>query len=195
MTERRLVEGLAPDELRANSRVTDVVVTELLTTSECEQVLGAITPDGWAEDRAKSVQSAGRSKRGQALPDVVREWIGPRLVERVGALNDLTWQFEIAGLEDPVRLYLYEGSDGGYIAAHSDLSARRSTRKLTFSVLLSPPDEFDGGDLVLLSGPVDGARTRGALTVFPSFTLHQVTPVTSGRRVAIVGWVIGPVFA
>jgi predicted 2-oxoglutarate/Fe(II)-dependent dioxygenase YbiX len=34
----------------------------------------------------------------------------------------------------------------------------------------------------------------GSLSVFPSYQLHEVTPVESGIRRALVGWVIGPKF-
>jgi PKHD-type hydroxylase len=59
--------------------------------------------------------------------------------------------------------------------------------KLTFSVLLSDPGDFQGGDLRFAMGSFPEARRQGAISLFPAFVLHQVTPVTSGRRVAVVG--------
>ena len=34
-------------------------------------------------------------------------------------------------------------------------------------------------------------RTQGSAVVFPSYQLHRVSPVTEGRRVSLVGWVMG----
>ena len=37
-------------------------------------------------------------------------------------------------------------------------------------------------------------RKRGFLTAFPSFSLHEVSPVTKGERYSLVGWITGPAF-
>jgi len=37
-------------------------------------------------------------------------------------------------------------------------------------------------------------KKRGLITVFPAWTLHQVTPVTKGTRQTLVTWVCGPEF-
>ena len=69
-------------------------------------------------------------------------------------------------------------------------------RKLSFSILLSQPTEFSGGDLVVYIGrnPTPMNKVQGIANFFPSFILHEVTPITSGERYALVGWVNGPRF-
>ena len=37
-------------------------------------------------------------------------------------------------------------------------------------------------------------KERGLITVFPAWTLHQVTPVVKGTRQSLVAWVSGPEF-
>ena len=39
-----------------------------------------------------------------------------------------------------------------------------------------------------------GKREQGCCTVFPSYVLHQVTPVTKGTRYSLVAWIGGPDF-
>lgn len=70
-------------------------------------------------------------------------------------------------------------------------------RKLSFSLLLSDPDTYEGGNLQLLAE--DGKsyyapRKRGTIILFDSRTQHRVQKVKSGTRKSIVGWVCGPRF-
>lgn len=70
-------------------------------------------------------------------------------------------------------------------------------RKLSFSLLLSDPDTYEGGNLQLLAE--DGKsyyapRKRGTIILFDSRTQHRVQKVKSGVRKSIVGWVCGPRF-
>ena len=68
-------------------------------------------------------------------------------------------------------------------------------RKLSFSLLLSDPDTYEGGNLQLLdeSGKSYIApRQRGTVILFDSRTQHRVLKVTSGVRKSIVGWTVGP---
>jgi PKHD-type hydroxylase len=68
-------------------------------------------------------------------------------------------------------------------------------RKLSFSLLLSDPDTYEGGNLQIMNE--DGTsyyapRKRGVLVLFDSRAQHRVRKVTKGVRKSIVGWVIGP---
>jgi len=38
------------------------------------------------------------------------------------------------------------------------------------------------------------SRALGSISFFPSYTIHEVTPVTSGVRYSLVGWACGPAF-
>jgi len=68
-------------------------------------------------------------------------------------------------------------------------------RKLSVSLLLSDPEEYEGGNLELKS--LDGElfiapRIRGTICIFDSRTLHRVQPVTKGVRKSLVAWIVGP---
>ena len=41
---------------------------------------------------------------------------------------------------------------------------------------------------------VNVRKQRGLIAVFPSYVLHQVTPVTQGSRQSLVAWISGPAF-
>ena len=77
-------------------------------------------------------------------------------------------------------------------------------RKISVTVNLSDPNDYDGGDLWLTKLPQDSSlneletftnpnfRDKGAVVVFPSWIRHRVTPVTRGTRYSAVVWFNGP---
>ena len=76
-------------------------------------------------------------------------------------------------------------------------------RKLSMTINLNEPGEYDGGNLKFDFGPHAAGkrfhecveiRPQGSIIVFPSFTYHQVTPVTRGTRYSLVLWSLGQPF-
>jgi len=77
-------------------------------------------------------------------------------------------------------------------------------RKISVTVNLSDPVDYEGGDLWLTKHPQDSRiseletftnpnfRDKGAVVVFPSWVRHRVTPVTRGTRYSAVAWFNGP---
>ena len=65
-------------------------------------------------------------------------------------------------------------------------------RKVSFSTLLNPSEEFEGGDFYLHGELVPALSEPGMAVGFPSISQHEVAKVTRGRRVALVGWYEGP---
>jgi PKHD-type hydroxylase len=78
---------------------------------------------------------------------------------------------------------------------HQDYGAKVS-RKLSLTVQLTDPSEYEGGNLQIMTTgtPVNARKQRGLIVAFPSYVLHQVTPVTQGSRQSLVAWVSGPAF-
>jgi PKHD-type hydroxylase len=62
---------------------------------------------------------------------------------------------------------------------------------LSFTLFLSPPDSYEGGELVL--DAVDGETSikldRGDLVLYPTTCLHRVREVRSGTRLVCIGWI------
>lgn len=76
-------------------------------------------------------------------------------------------------------------------------------RKLSMTINLNKPGEYDGGNLKFDFGPhasgkrfheVEEIRPQGSIIVFPSWLYHQVTPVTRGTRYSLVLWSLGEPF-
>jgi PKHD-type hydroxylase len=62
---------------------------------------------------------------------------------------------------------------------------------LSFTLFLSAPEEYEGGELVIeaLDGENANKLPPGHLVLYQTTSLHRVNPVTRGERLAIVGWV------
>ena len=68
-------------------------------------------------------------------------------------------------------------------------------RKLSFSLQLSDPEDYEGGELELINEIGESylaPKTQGCLILFDSRTRHRVRTVTKGTRKSLVGWVLGP---
>lgn len=191
--------------MRSNPHIVDVSTTPLLTPEECAEILAGLDPGAWGEMTVMIDDGAGGPPRPTAVPAVRRGRIRPvpggphgalatRIATRVHEVNRDVYGFRVVGVEDEMRVLWYGSEEQGGYVAHSDIGPASPTRKLSFSLLLSDPESYEGGDLCF-DGPFPLARVQGTLTVFPSFLSHSVAPVTAGDRFAIVGFVLGPSFS
>jgi PKHD-type hydroxylase len=93
--------------------------------------------------------------------------------------------------------YTVYGSGGDHYNWHIDSGGSNPCpRKLSLSLQLSDPSEYEGGNLEFMIGK-DGnsaKKERGLVVAFPAYRLHRVTPVTKGVRKSIVIWTTGPQF-
>ena len=118
--------------------------------------------------------------------------------------NRENWNFELLGLL-PLQYSIYRRGD--FFDWHRDTMTvpkelsppgKPLVRKLSFSLQLSNDHDYVGGDFQVRNADrsVDEAlwtqmRQRGSFIIFPSLTVHQVTPVIFGERRSLVGWVLG----
>ena len=126
------------------------------------------------------------------------EWVMDRILELVRLANRDVFDFEISEFAESAQVATYRASAGGHFDWHSDIGEGRiaSRRKLTMVVQLSETDAYQGGKLELITGR-DGlaaSTARGTATLFPSFMMHRVTPVTDGTRQSLTIWSHGTPF-
>ena len=161
-------------------RLTADQATVAADASDGAQVRGDIrvTQTAWMEASAES------------------KWIYDRIQGVARALNDRVYQFALSGFSEHLQYTVYHGAEGGYYDWHVDQGPLRTRRKLSISVQLSDPAQYEGCDLELHAGnKIEKApRDRGTVIAFPSFVLHRVTPCTRGTRKSIVAWTTGPQF-
>jgi len=122
-------------------------------------------------------------------------WIFQRCSDAVLSLNRQFFEYDINKLES-LQYGEYHFDTRGHFDRHVDALYRTfgSFRKLSFSIQLTDPKTYQGGDLLLHYGPEPDIAPKdiGTMIMFPSTMLHEVTPVTQGVRSSLVGWVLGP---
>lgn len=155
-----------------------------LTPAEVDEALAQIAPDAWID------RTGNPENPYNAVP------MAPELVERLAAViaaaNACWWRFDVRSHKGSVRAL----GVGQFHRPHLDLTAVPETRKLTAVAMLSDPDDYAGGELVFTIGsaPYRVPFERGTVVVAPGWILHEVQPVTAGRRVTAVLHAYGPPF-
>jgi PKHD-type hydroxylase len=121
------------------------------------------------------------------------DWIYNKLAGLAINCNNERYWFDLLGFHQELQLTRY--SEGDFFDWHLDFGAGEiSARKLSMTIQLSDPDDYEGGDLQFMINQkiVSAPREKGTIVIFPSFIMHRVTPITKGTRQSIVGWVSGP---
>lgn len=123
------------------------------------------------------------------------QWVFEKLAHVASALNSRFYRFDLTGFGESLQLTNYDQSEHGMYGWHQDYNAKIS-RKLSLVLQLTDPSQYEGGNLqVKTSSDIQTVRKqRGLIAAFPSYVLHQVTPVTQGNRQSLVAWVSGPAF-
>jgi PKHD-type hydroxylase len=138
------------------------------------------------------------------------KWIFDIMMHYVDAANkNAGWNVDINWME---AIQFTNYNKKGHYNWHKDCynepfgidsheSVRGKIRKLSCIVNLSDGDKFEGGDLFigeeLYDNPekkitrITELRKQGSVIVFPSHTLHKVSPVTKGKRFSLVSWSLG----
>lgn len=117
------------------------------------------------------------------------QFILERVYQIAAGCNDARWKMQLSGFHEGLQFTHYR--QGGFYNWHMDSgNADFSKRKLSAVIQLSDPDEYKGGDLEFI---IDdrAPRSRGSLTLFPSYQVHRVTPVMAGSRFSLVAWISG----
>ena len=128
-------------------------------------------------------------------------WIFDRLSLAADFINKEFFRFDLTGFD--YFQYAEYSRQGDHYNYHADIVFGNKlppdipyTRKLSISLVLSDPSEFEGGEFEFLysSQPTLAEQKRGSFIAFPSWMVHRVTPVTKGVRKSLVFWVVGPKF-
>jgi PKHD-type hydroxylase len=127
------------------------------------------------------------------------QWVFEKLAHVVSSLNSQFFFFDLTGFGEHIQLTHYDEKYQGMYGWHVDFGSNPTSpsRKLSLVMQLSDPVDYEGGVLELQpSGKeiVKMRKQRGLIVCFPSWTLHQVTPVTQGNRQSLVSWISGPSF-
>jgi len=128
-------------------------------------------------------------------------WIGGFLWYYIRMANKDNFLYDISDIENDLIQYT-QYNKGDYYNWHTDMDIGdinepdQLVRKLSFTLQLTNEDEYTGGNLEFADFDDSSYRflvpkSRGTMIVFDSRTPHRVTPIESGIRKSLVGWVVG----
>ena len=114
------------------------------------------------------------------------------LIQRITGTVEKHPLFQIAARPKAVRpVMISRYTTGMQYGTHVDDAIMGGVRTdISFTLFLSDPESYDGGELVMEStgGEQSYKLDAGSMIMYPSGALHRVEPVTRGARVAAVGW-------
>ena len=124
-------------------------------------------------------------------------WIFDKVATIVSIVNTGHFDYDITGITHSLQLIRYDASEDipGHYDWHIDAGPGDSShRKISLTVQLTDPDKYSGCELEVLDHgrQVIAPKEQGAVSLFPSYMPHRVTPIEQGERYALVIWVHGP---
>jgi PKHD-type hydroxylase len=167
-----------------------IVIGNVLSTDELATVVGALERAEFVDGRATAGFAArlvkhNRQARGS---DRALETLRKLIAERILA-NEL---FQLAVRPKALSaLLLSRYEPGMHYGPHVDDALIDGMRAdVAFTLFLSEPTRYDGGELTIDSASGEEAvkLPAGSLLAYPATTLHRVADVTRGQRLAAVGW-------
>jgi PKHD-type hydroxylase len=174
-----------------------VYIPEVLSKAEVSQFRSVLDCAEWEDGASTAGASSGLVKKNQQLPPdaVSSRKLGERLLAALLANSN----FVSAAI--PLQIFpplFNRYGVGDHFDMHVDNAIRgdaptrsRIRVDLAATLFLSNPDEYDGGELVV--DDVYGSRQfklpAGHLALYSAGSLHMVTPITRGVRMASFLWV------
>jgi PKHD-type hydroxylase len=136
---------------------------------------------GWS---ARLVKSNLQASKGPEL-DRVRTLVETRLMAHA--------VFALATRPKVIIGPLFSRYEPGHAyGTHVDDALLGGVRSdVSFTLFLSPPESYEGGELIVDTPTGEEAfrLEAGSLVVYPATALHRVAPVTRGERLVAAGWV------
>jgi PKHD-type hydroxylase len=124
-------------------------------------------------------------------------WIAAVMAHLVRDANDSFFKFDLTRWSEKIQYAVYEGKGSNY-NWHTDTALsqyhKNTMRKLSISLFLSGPEEYEGGEfqMLVVKDMHSIKPPKGTAIIFPSTITHRVRPLKSGIRRSLVGWYGGP---
>jgi PKHD-type hydroxylase len=174
-------------------------IPNVLTREETVEMREALERADWTDGRETVGPQGAQVKRNEQLPEgsALRHELGAKILAAL-ARNSLYFSACLPLRTVPPRFNRYRG--GGQYGFHVDGSvmvlgaadAQEHIRSdISCTLFLCEPDDYDGGELVVSDtyGEHEIKLPAGDAIIYPSSSLHKVTPVTRGTRLAAFFWV------
>lgn len=173
-----------------------IAIPDVLSREAALALRARIAAADWVDGNATSGSGAALAKRNRQLPEDGAVIAAARVeVQRALATNALFLSAALPQRIVPPLFNRYGGGEG--FGAHVDNAIRldrgsgdQIRTDLSATLFLTDPADYDGGELVI-EGNFGSASYRlpaGHMLLYPSSSLHRVTPVTRGERISCFLW-------
>ncbi|MBB5709978.1 Fe2+-dependent dioxygenase [Sphingomonas xinjiangensis] len=173
-----------------------IAIPDLLDAAKLQQLRALIDAAEWIDGNATSGHQSALAKKNEQLPETspAPQQAGAMVLDALGKSP----LFFAAALPLKVFPPLFNRyGEGQTFGTHVDNAIRiqrgtefRIRSDLSMTVFLEDPAQYDGGELVVEDhfGVQRVKLPAGHAVLYPSSSLHHVTPVTRGTRVASFFW-------
>lgn len=150
------------------------------------------TIDVFAKERETFDDQVKRRRDHYVRDRALMQRIAESINRRVAPEIDKAFCFRATRAEE-FKIACYDGSSRGFFRPHRDnLSERTAHRRFAMSLLLNEPEEYEGGELRFLEyGPELYRPRAGEAVIFSCSLLHEVLPITRGRRYVLLCFLFG----
>lgn len=174
-----------------------IAIPAVLTKDQVSRALQLLNQAEWVDGKVTAGVQSGAVKHNMQLPE--NSPVAQQLGDALMTVLSSTPAFIAAALPAKVFPPLFNRYQGGEaFGSHVDNAIRpiRGTphkvrTDLSVTLFLTEPEDYDGGELVIED--TYGSKTvklpAGDMVLYPSTSLHRVTPVTRGARVASFFWI------
>jgi len=174
-----------------------LTLPDVLTADQLAHCRRALAGAAWIDGRSTAGHMAAHAKHNQQLAadDPLCVQLGNLILDALG-VNPLFISATLPLKVLPPSFNRYEG--GGNYGNHIDNairslpgSAHRVRTDISATLFLTPPEDYDGGELVVEDtyGEHRVKLPAGHMVIYPGTSLHRVAPVTRGARMAAFFWV------
>ena len=173
-----------------------IAIEGLLDAEALRRIRARLDSAPWADGKVTAGYQSALAKNNEQLPQDCAEAreIGAEVLAALGK----SLLFQTAALPRAIFPPLFNRYGAGHtFGTHVDNAFRplpgggHLRTDLSATLFLADPDEYDGGELVIEDGH-EGKQVKlpaGHLFLYPATTLHSVTPVTRGARLASFFWI------
>jgi PKHD-type hydroxylase len=172
-------------------------VPDVLTSDEVAQFRATLEGVDWADGRVTAGAQAARVKNNRQLTEdhPVARQLGEIILKKLAG-NALFTSATLPLKVFPPLFNRYES--GGNFGMHIDTAVRftslpphRVRTDVSATLVLSAPEDYDGGELIVddTYGMHKAKLPAGHLLLYPASSVHEVSPVTRGARIAAFFWV------
>jgi PKHD-type hydroxylase len=173
-----------------------ICVPDVLSKSEVAEFRGAMDSASWEDGRSTAGAQSAMVKKNEQLPPDGKT--SRKLGERVIKALTVSPLFISAAIPRHIFPPLFNRYGvGQHFGVHVDnavrgdhLTGMRIRTDLSVTLFLSEPEDYDGGELLVEDhyGAQEIKLPAGHLVLYPATSLHTVTPITRGVRVASFFW-------